>query len=136
MTIGPAPMIRMLSMSVRLGILVHEPGKALEQIMAVVRAGARLRVVLDREDRLADHPQPLIGLVEERQVRRLDAVGQAFRVDDKTMVLAGDLDLASQQILDRMVGAAMAARHLVGRAAERQRQELVTEADAEDRLAL
>src|SRR5271168_2637216 len=135
MTIGPAPMIRMLSMSVRLGILVHQPGKALEQIMAIVRAGARLRVVLDRKDRLADHPQPFIGLVEEREMSRLDAFGQAFWVDDKPMVLAGDLDLAGLQILDRVISSAVTARHLVGPAAERQRQQLVAEADAEDRLA-
>src|SRR6267143_749860 len=105
--IGPAPMIRMLSISVRLGILAHQSDKALEQVVAVLRARARLRVILDRKYRLSDHPQPFVGLVEEREMGRLDGPRQAFEVDDKTMVLSGDLDLAGAQILHRVIGAAM-----------------------------
>src|SRR6266446_2222595 len=135
MMIGPAPMIRMLSISVRLGIFAHQSDKALEQVMAVLGAGARLRVVLDRKYRLSEDPQPFVGLVEEREVGRLDEPRQAFGVDDEAMVLTGDLDFAGAQILYRVIGAAMAARHLEGPAAERQRQQLVTEADAEDRRA-
>src|SRR6266446_6215055 len=135
MTIGPAPMIRMLSKSARLGILAHQSDKPLEQVMAVLRAGARLGVVLDGKYRLSEHPQPFVGLVEEREVGRLDEPRQAFGVDDKAVVLTGDLDFASAQILYRMIGAAMAARHLEGPAAERQRQQLMAEADAKDRLA-
>src|SRR5437667_1102269 len=108
MMIGPAPMIRMLSISVRLGILAHERDKALEQVMAVLRAGAGLRMVLDREYWFSDQAQPFVGPVEEREVGRLDEPGQALRVDDKAMVLAGDLDLAGAQILYRVIGAAMA----------------------------
>src|SRR6516165_5112374 len=134
MTIGPAPMIRMLSMSVRLGILVHQPDKTLEQVMAVLRPGARLRVVLHGKHRLADHPQALVAVVEEREMRRLDILGQAFRVNDKPMVLAGDLDLAGLKILDRVIRSAVTASHLVGSAAERQCQHLVTKADAEHRF--
>src|SRR5215813_7183011 len=94
MTIGPAPMIRMLSISVRLGILAHQSDKTFEQVMAVLRAGARLRVVLDGKYRLPEHPQPFVGLVEEREMGWLDESRQAFGVDDNTVVLTGDLDLA------------------------------------------
>src|SRR5439155_16471151 len=125
MTMGPAPMIRMLSISVRLGISGHQPNKALEQVMAVLRTRARLRMVLDREHRLANDPQSLIGLVEERKMGRLDRSRQALGVDDKAVVLAGDLDLVGQQIFDRVVRAAVAARHLSRPAAERQRDQLV-----------
>src|SRR5260370_4920383 len=103
--------------------------------MAVLRAGTRLRMMLDRKHRLADDPQTLIGLVEKRQMRRLDTSRQAFRVDDKAVVLARDLDRAGQHILDRMIGAPVAARHFSRCAAEGQRQQLMTEADAEYRFS-
>src|SRR6266852_2278478 len=103
--------------------------------MAVLRARARLGVVLDRKYRPVDNPQPLIGLVEEREMGRHYGFRQGFGVDDKAVVLAGDLHLTGPQVLYRVIGAMMAARHLEGPAAERQRQQLVTEADAEDRFA-
>src|SRR4029077_12672937 len=118
MTMGPAPMIRMLSISVRLGISAHQPDEMLEQVMAVLWTGARLWVVLHREDRLADDPKPFVALIEERAMSRFNTFGQAFRVDDKTMILAGDLNLASPQILDRVVGATMTPFHFAGLAAE------------------
>ena len=90
--------------------------------MAVLRPRARFRVVLDRTDRFADDLEAFVRIVEEREVRRLDLGRQALRVDDKTVVLAGDLDFAGEQILDRVIGAAMAAGHLAGRPAKRQRQ--------------
>src|SRR5713101_5979579 len=123
MTIGPAPMIRMLSISVRLGILAHQSDKALEQVMAVLRAGARLGVVLDRKYRPVDDPQPLIGLVEEREMGWHYGFRQGFGVDDKAVFLAGDLRLTGPQVLDRVSGAARASPHLEGPAAERQRQQ-------------
>src|SRR5689334_17183006 len=132
MTIGPAPMIRMLLRSVRLGILGHQPDKSLEEIMAVLRAGARLGVVLHREYWLAGHPQSFVGAVEQRKMRGLHSAGQALGLHDKPVVLAGYLDLAGQQVLYRVIGAPVAARHLARASAERQRQQLVAEADAED----
>src|SRR3546814_4348723 len=55
--------------------------------------------------------------------------------DHEAVVLAGDLDLPGLQVLDRVVGAAVAHVHLLGPGAERQRQHLVAEADAEHRFA-
>ncbi len=69
-------------------------------------------------------------------MRRLNPVGQAVGIDDKPVVLAGDLDLARRQILDRVVGAAMAVVHFGCRAAQGQRQHLMAEADAEHRHIL
>ena len=89
----------------------------------------------DRKHRLADHPQSLRSCCRTAKVRRLDAARQALGLHDEAVVLAGDLDLAGQQVLDRVVGAPVAARHLARPPAERQRQQLVAEADAEDRLA-
>ena len=114
MTIGPAPIIKMLSISVRLGIFVHQRDKPFEEVMAVLRAGARFRMMLDRKHRLADDPQSLIGLVEKRQMRGLDTSRQAIGVDDEAAVLAGDLDRAGKHILDRMIGTAMPSRVVTG----------------------
>src|SRR5215469_6963288 len=102
MTIGPAPMIRMVSRSVRLGMLAHQCDEALEEILAVLRSGAGFRMVLHRKYRLADDSQTLVGAVEERDVGRLDAVRQAVGIDDEAVVLAGDLNGAADEVLDRV----------------------------------
>ena len=51
------------------------------------------------------------------------------------MVVGGDLDLAGGQILDRLVDAAVAELELVGAEAECAAEQLVAEADAEERVA-
>ena len=56
-------------------------------------------------------------------------------VDREAVVVGGDLDLAGGQILDRLVDATMAELQLVSAKAERTAQQLVTEADAEERVA-
>ena len=50
------------------------------------------------------------------------------------MVLGGDLDAPGLQVLDRVVGAAVAERQLEGLKADRAAQQLVAEADAPHRL--
>ena len=60
MTIGPLPMMRMDSMSVRRGIsatLGHQVGELLEQIRRIVRPGTGFGMVLDGEDGLARQRQ-------------------------------------------------------------------------------
>src|SRR5882724_6369049 len=165
MTIGPAPMMRTEQISVRLGMdgpsaqfpspacgrggatswasdtappsprLFHHRDEAPEEIVAVPRPRARLGVVLHGKDLLARDAQPLVAAVEERDVGRHDAGGQALGHHHEAVILAGDLDAPGFEILDRVVGPAMAARHLRGLAAERQRQQLMAEADAEERRA-
>ena len=61
--------------------------------------------------------------------------GSSVVGDREAVVLAGDLDLAGGQVLDRVVGAVMAEGHLLGAPAQRQPEHLVAEADAEHRLA-
>src|SRR5438876_1106203 len=144
MTIGPAPMIRIDWMSLRrgmqepreeneasyfrsLGPTVDQIDEALEEIMTVLRAGRSLRMVLHREDRLALNLQPFVGIVEERDVRRSHAKRQGGRIDHEAVILAGDFHLAGFQVLDWMIGAAMAMMHLHGASAERQCQHLMAE---------
>src|ERR1700739_5077310 len=97
MTIGPAPMIRMLSMSVRFGTRSaaatdqlaaqgvlrrpqlslqppqHQMVEALEQRPQGSRAGARLGMALEAEHRPLVEGDALQRSVEERAVRRPDA---------------------------------------------------------------
>ena len=60
--------------------------------------------------------------------------GQRRRVDREAVVLRGDLDRAGGHVAHRVVRAVVAERHLVGLRAEDDREDLVAEADAEDRL--
>ena len=50
------------------------------------------------------------------------------------MILGGNLDLAGQQIFNRMIAAAVAEFQLVGMQAVGQRDHLMAQTDAEDRL--
>src|SRR5260370_3275856 len=131
-------MMRMDLRSVRLGIrsarLFHQVHESLEKVMAVLRSRTGLRMVLHGEDRLALNSQSFIATVEQRHMRHLDVLGQGLGDHAEAVVLAGDLDLAGLDVLHGMIGAAMADRHLFRAAAEREREELVAEADAKDRL--
>src|SRR6185312_13928812 len=103
MMIGPAPMIRMLWMSVRLptrsaaarlaaqvflrqlqvGLqpTQHEVIEALEQRPQVVRSGTRLRVPLEAEHRALPERDPLQRAVEQRAVRGLHALRERGLID-------------------------------------------------------
>ena len=74
-----------------------------------------------------------VRAVEQRDVRLDHSGRQGLAVHGEAVVHRGDLDLAGGELLDRMVGAVMAVVHLDRARAERQRQHLVAEADAEDR---
>src|SRR5436190_10586721 len=59
---------------------------------------------------------------------------QAIAAHGKTVVHRRDFHLAGREVLDRMVGAMMPLVHLLGRATERETEQLMTKADAEDGL--
>src|SRR5580698_2414424 len=118
MMIGPAPMIRMLWMSVRLPTLLaaahghlqlrlqaaqDEVIEQLEQRLEVVRSGARLGVPLETECRAVLEGDALQRAVEQRAVRRPDVVRQRRLIDGEAVILAGDEDAAAVQVLHRMV---------------------------------
>ena len=107
---------------------------SLEEIVAVVRSRARLRVVLHRDHRALLHPEALDGAVVQVPVRHHDAgLLEQLRVDAEAVVLRGDLDLPRLEVLDRVVRAAVAELELVGLAAAREAEDLVSETDAEGR---
>ena len=73
-----------------------------------------------------------VGLPAHRLVG-LDAPSAVRRPDGEAVVLGGDLDLAGAQVLDRVVGAAVAEGELVGLQADGLAEQLVAEADAPHR---
>ena len=109
-----------------------------------MRARRRLGVVLDAEGRQVEAPQAFQRAVVEvpvgeggaPQVGRGDAVGIAHPrvgIDGEPVVVAGDLHDARLQVLHRLVHAPVAELHLVGAAAEGMGEQLVAQADPEDR---
>src|SRR6266568_3625316 len=111
----------------------HHLGKPLKQVRRIVRAGRRLRVILDAEERQRLVPQALERLVVQVHVGERDCARlERIRIDRETVVLRRDFDLLRFQIQHRMVPAVMAELQLVGAAAEREADDLVAEADAED----
>ena len=109
--------------------------KPREQVARVVGPRARLRVILNAEDRLALDGEPLVRVIEQVLVRDVHARRQRCRIDDEAVVLRRDLDLAGGLVEHRVIATMVPERQLQGLAPEREAQDLVTEADAEHRLA-
>src|SRR6266498_3417677 len=110
---------------------VFEP---LEQVPRVMRARGGLGVILDGEDGKLAVAHALNRAVVQVQMGHFDRVRQAVGIDREAVVLGGDLDLLRGQVHHRLIAAAVAEFELVRLAAKRQGQELMPEADAEDRL--
>ena len=78
-------------------------------------AGAGFGVVLDAEDGQVGVAEAFDGAVVEVDVGDDAAAGfEALLVDGEAVVLAGDLDSAGVEVLDRLVAAAVAELELVG----------------------
>src|SRR5688572_12646801 len=138
MTIGPEPSTRIFWMSSRLGTGgLEQRDELVEQSERVVRAGARLRVVLDAPGRDVEQADALDRAVVEVHVRQL--AGAEVGLDPlaglpahrEAVVLRGDRDPARPQVLDGVVGAAVAERQLERLQPRRAREQLVPEADPE-----
>src|SRR5215207_6543429 len=116
MTIGPAPMISMLSRSVRFGIstFLHELDEAVEQVADVVRPGTGFRVALEAEGRLVRACQALQRAVEQADVRGTKVGAERLLVDGEAVVLARDGHASRIEVLHRVVGAVVPELHLEG----------------------
>ena len=110
----------------------HEVAEGPEEIAGVVGARSRLGVVLHGESRRRQRAEPFDHTVVEVDMRRL-GVGNGSGGHRIVVVLARDLDDPGLQALHRMVGAVVPERQLVGRPTQRGGQDLMAEADAEDR---
>ena len=91
-------------------------------------------MILYAERGLVGEFKATVAAVEQRDMRCAGALGQRLRIDREAVVHAGDFDCAVAQPLDWVVGAAMALVHLERLRADREREHLVAEANAEQRL--
>ena len=101
--------------------------------MTILRPRRCLWVVLDGEDGFVVDSDAFEGAIKQGRVGFDDVFWQGVSVDDEAVVLAGDFDCAGGQVLDRVVGAAVAHVHFFGFGAQSKRQQLMAEADAEHR---
>src|SRR5579864_9704467 len=92
-------------------------------------------MVLHAEHGLVPVAEALDGAVIQVRVRDLDLGGQRRRIHGEAMVLRGDLNPPRAKVLHRMIRATMAELELERPGAHRQSENLVTEADPEDRQA-
>src|SRR5512141_1904620 len=105
MTMGPAPMIRMLFKSVRLGMVGHQLDKSVEQITHVVRSGAGFGVSLKAEGGRVGARDALQRTVEQRNMGAANIRGERRCIHRKAVVLAGDRNASAVEVFHRMVGA-------------------------------
>ncbi len=98
-----------------------------------MRPWTRLRVPLEAEGRTVGPLDALQRFIEQRAMCGLERIGQTTLIHGEPVVLARDRDFARCQVDDRMIGAMVTEFHLDSTRAARQRQQLVTEADAENR---
>src|SRR5213593_534457 len=112
----------------------HECHEAREQIVGVVRPRRGLGVILHGEHGLLAVAHALGGAVVEIDVRlHQPGLLHGREVHREAMVLRSDLDAPGEEVLHWMIGAMVAELELVGVAAEGQAENLVAEADAEER---
>ena len=109
-----------------------------------MRAGGGLRMVLHRERGDVQGVEALDHGVVEVVVAHLDAAEPGGRVehalqrrlDGEAVVVRGDLDPAGGLVEHRLVDAAVSERQLVGAKAQGAPEQLVAEADSEERRAV
>src|ERR1700719_2507286 len=87
----------------------HGLNESLKHVQRVVRAGGRLRVVLDAERRQRIHSEAFGGAVVEMDMRRTRPRRQAGKVDAEAMILRGDFDASCGKVLHGLIRAAMDA---------------------------
>ena len=111
----------------------HQGHELVEEVGRLVRPRRRLGVVLDAECPEVRIPEPLGGTVVEVVLDRGLPRREGFGDDDESMVLGGNLDLAAFAVLHRLVDPMVAEFELLRPPPDRLPQDLVAEADAEDR---
>src|SRR5690625_4054933 len=98
--------------------------------------GAGLGVPLKAHDRLAFKADALHRAVKQRAICDPCRRGQAALVERKAMVLAADERTTAVDNLDRMIGAPMAGPEFDDPCSAGQAQQLVAQANTENRQAL
>ena len=90
-------------------------------------------VVLDGEDGQSAMTKAFQGAVIQVEVSRLQVAGQIVQPHGEAVVLRGDFHPGSALIEDGLIGAPMTKLQFEGFASQRQTQELMPQANTEDR---
>ncbi len=114
--------------------LLHHFAEVFEEVVGIMWPGAGFRVVLYAEQRQRAMPHPLERVVVQIDMRQIHfALLQRVGIDGVVMIVRRDLHLARAGMLHRMVAAMMAEFQLVSLATQCQADELVSQANPEDR---
>jgi hypothetical protein len=96
-------------------ILFHQADEVVKQVVGIVRTRRSLGVILDRKGREPSVAKTLQGLVIQVHVSQFDLVRvQRSRIDGEAVIVAGDFDLTSEQVLHGLVASPMTELELVG----------------------
>ena len=99
-----------------------------------MRTGSGFRMILHAEDRQLLVAHSLDRAVIQIDVRYLYIGSERLRVHGESVILRGDGNFACAQIFYRLIGPTMAEFQFECRAAEREAENLMAEANPEDRL--
>ena len=80
-----------------------------------MRARASLRVILHGKSLFALQPDTGARIIVQVHVRHLRVRRQRLRIYGESMILRGDLDISSAQVLYGVIGSAVTKLELVGR---------------------
>ncbi len=142
MTIGPEPRTRTLSIEGVAGS-AHASGcptprrteveESVEEVLVIQRSWGRLGMKLDGQDRQIAVCEPLDGaVIEIDQTHFPPGVGgHACRIDLEPVILGRDRDAPGSHVPHRVVPASMPELQFSRLGADRPRQELMTQTDAE-----
>lgn len=78
-------------------------------------------------------PQPFHGMVIQIEMGYLNLITQRVHIHHKAMVLRGDFHLTRDEIFHGMIGTMVAELQLVSLPPQSQSQDLVSQADPENR---
>src|ERR1041385_3411004 len=92
-------------------------------------------MILHAENRLRLVPETFDSLIVKVDAINENVGGQCLRLHGKAMILRRDFNAARSEILDRLIGTAMAEFKFERLAPERLPENLVAEANAENRDA-
>src|SRR5579863_3422159 len=109
--------------------------KFLKHLMSVMGTRGRLRMILDRKYRQTPVPHSLDGAVVQIDVRNHDLALERGGVDREAVVVSRDLNGLGTKVHHGLISAMMPELEFIGLTAQRQAQNLMAEADPEDRHA-
>ncbi len=113
----------------------HIANEFVKQIADILRLGLASGWPWKLEHRFVGQLDALQSVVKQGFVGNACVSGQGVGINGKTVVLAGVDDFAAVQILHRVVRTVVAEAHFQGFRADSEADELVSQADAENRFA-